>query len=68
MRSASFANLTTVYNASTVVVERRVRNVDFRYTVTNTATDITANNKRLETFVKWEWKNEFFNTTVSTVR
>ena len=68
MRNAPFANLLTLYNAAPVDVERRVRNVPFKYAVTNTATDITANNKRLSTFVSWQWKGEFFNTTVSTVR
>lgn len=68
MRNASNLTLVAVFHGTTGTTQRRVRNMDVQYTVTNTVTAIDTYGNKFGTVVQWQWKGEILNTAVYTVR
>lgn len=64
--SVKSTNVTTINNSQGTVV-RRVRNIEARYSVTNTASVLYQNSYTLGAFVEWQWKGEIYNVSVATV-
>jgi len=67
MRTGAMANAVD-YNGVTETLNRRVRNMDVKYTVITTTAPVSAGNMRLDVTVEWKWKEEPFNVEMTTVR
>ncbi len=73
MRDVSpITNMVIAYNNQSVEATRKVRNIEKIYTVITNASVINsvASNYGAEMTVRieWGWKDEIYNTTISTVR
>lgn len=71
MRTAGISNVITLFHDKEVTEERRVRNMTQRpYTVYTTVETVgaTTGQTQLYVLVSWQWKDEIFNTTMSTIR
>lgn len=70
LRNVPYDDLEGIYNGTTGSVTRTFRNIDQKYTVTNSITEPSAavSTLRMNVTVGWTWRSVSYSTTVSTVR
>ena len=68
LKTVAQANL-NAQNGVTETVEVHIRNMTISYTVTYGVTTIVANEAaRIEVTVKWNWRQQDYDATLSTIR
>jgi prepilin-type N-terminal cleavage/methylation domain-containing protein len=68
LRYEPFDDLMPVFNGSSKDVDIKLRNMEVRYTVSNTVVEVTSGTSRIDVQVEWSWRGELYNTSVSTLR